>query len=68
MNSVKEWEVLCKLGEGAYGSVYKGRMTKTNMVVAVKVIRINADDEGISSTTLREITILKNLNHQNIIK
>lgn len=59
---------MSRLGEGAYGCVYKGKYTKTDQLVAVKVIRINADDEGISSTTLREITILKNLNHDNIIK
>jgi serine/threonine protein kinase len=53
MQAVKEVELLVKLGEGAYGSVFKGRILSTNEVVAVKVIRINADDEGISSTTLR---------------
>jgi serine/threonine protein kinase len=40
----------------------------TDVIVAVKLIRINPDDEGVSSTTLREITILKKLTHQNIIK
>jgi cyclin-dependent kinase len=59
---------MSRLGEGAYGCVYKGRYTKSDQLVAVKVIRINADDEGVSSTTLREITILKNLDHPNIIK
>lgn len=68
MQAAKEVELLVKLGEGAYGSVFKGRILNTNEVVAVKVIRINADDEGISSTTLREITILKKLNHENIVK
>jgi serine/threonine protein kinase len=53
MNGAKEVELMAKLGEGAYGSVYKGRMTNTDQIVAVKVIRINAEDEGISSTTLR---------------
>jgi cyclin-dependent kinase len=43
-------------------------MVVTEAIVAVKTIRMSADDDGISSTTLREITILKNLSHQNIIR
>ena len=68
MTPEKEVELICKLGEGAYGCVFKGRLLANDMIVAVKLIRINSDDEGVSSTTLREITILKKLNHQNIIR
>jgi serine/threonine protein kinase len=68
MNPVKDIEILGRLGEGAYGCVHKGRLVKTNTIVAVKTIRIGSDDEGVSSTTLREITILQNMDHQNIVK
>lgn len=68
MNPSKDFEIICKLGEGAYGCVYKARMLVTEVIVAVKTIRMSIEDDGISSTTLREITILKNLDHQNIIK
>jgi serine/threonine protein kinase len=37
-------------------------------VVAIKKIRLEQDDEGIPSTTLREISSLKELDHENIIK
>jgi len=53
MQVSKEIDLLVKLGEGAYGSVYKGRITGTEQIVAVKIIRMNAEDEGVSSTTLR---------------
>lgn len=36
--------------------------------MAIKKIRLEQEDEGIPSTTLREISSLKELNHPNIIK
>jgi len=47
------------LGEGSYGKVYKAKDLSTNQIVAVKKIKFDKDDEGIPSTTLREISILK---------
>jgi serine/threonine protein kinase len=68
MKPFEEIELLNKLGEGAYGSVYQARIIKTGETVAVKSIKITADEEGVSSTTLREMTILQNLDHPNIVK
>lgn len=56
-----------KLGEGTYGVVYRAIDKQTNEVVAMKVMRLDHEDEGISQTTLRECTILRSLNHFNII-
>lgn len=56
-----------KLGEGTYGEVYRAIDKTTNEVVAMKVMRLDHEDEGISQTTLRECTILRSLNHFNII-
>jgi serine/threonine protein kinase len=61
-------ELLSKLGEGAYGCVHQARVITTGETVAVKSIKITADEEGVSSTTLREMTILENLNHPNVVK
>ena len=55
-----------KLGEGTYGCVYKARHYKTGEVVAIK--RTQMEDEGICSTTLREISILQSLRHPNIVR
>lgn len=41
---------------------------ETNIYVAMKKIRLDDDDEGIPSTTLREIFALKELDHPNIVK
>ena len=38
---------------GTYGVVYKGKNRQTGQIVAMKKIRLEADDEGIPSTAIR---------------
>jgi len=69
VNSDKSiFEKIEKIGSGTYGTVYKGRHTKTNKIIAIKKIKIDLEYEGIPSTALREITILRDLRHENIVK
>ncbi|KAK2150144.1 hypothetical protein LSH36_421g02046 [Paralvinella palmiformis] len=56
-----------KIGEGTYGVVYKGRNKKTNKTVALKKIRLESEEEGVPSTAIREISLLKELQHPNIV-
>jgi len=56
------------LGEGTYGVVYKALDKQTDEIVALKRIRLDIEDEGIPSTALREISLLRELNHENIVK
>jgi cyclin-dependent kinase len=48
--------------------VYKARDTVTNQLVALKKIRLEAEDEGVPSTAIREISLLKELKDDNIVK
>jgi len=65
----EKYEKSEKLGEGTYGVVYKGRDRENGQVVAIKKIRISSrDDEGLPQTALREIGLLRALNHPNIVK
>lgn len=57
-----------KLGEGTYGVVYKARDIGTGDMLALKKIRLDAEDEGIPSTAIREISLLKQLQHRNIVR
>ncbi|XP_025417018.1 cyclin-dependent kinase 1 [Sipha flava] len=61
------YDKLEKIGEGTYGVVYKCIERSSTEIVAVKKIRMEIEDEGIPSTAIREITILKELNHPNIV-
>ncbi|KAJ8519701.1 hypothetical protein ON010_g18050 [Phytophthora cinnamomi] len=55
------------IGEGTYGVVYKSLDLKTKQVVALKRIRLETEDDGIPSTALREISVLRELEHPNIV-
>ncbi|KAI8107559.1 hypothetical protein M9434_004496 [Picochlorum sp. BPE23] len=56
-----------KIGEGTYGVVFKGRDKVTGKVLALKQIRLEQDEEGVPSTAIREISLLKDLRHQNVV-
>jgi cyclin-dependent kinase 2 len=56
------------LGHGAYGKVYKARDKETNTFIAMKKMNIDLEREGVPTTTLREVSLLKELNHPNIVK
>lgn len=62
------YERECKLGEGTYGTVYKAVDRNTGEVVALKKIKLDHVDEGIPSTAIREISLLQELKHPNIIE
>lgn len=57
-----------RLGEGTYGVVYKAKNMQTGEIVAIKKIRLEKEDDGIPSTAIREISLLKNLKHPNIVE
>lgn len=66
-NESERYQKINKIGEGTYGVVYKARDKITNEIVAVKKIRLDHEDEGLPSTAVREISLLKRLNHPNIV-
>ena len=63
----ERYEKIEKIGEGTYGVVYKARDIITRELVALKKIRLENEEEGIPSTAMREISILKELNHKHIV-
>ncbi|KAI1733281.1 protein kinase domain-containing protein [Ditylenchus destructor] len=65
--SLDDFIKIDKIGEGTYGIVYKGQDKKTGQYVAMKKIRLESEDEGVPSTAIREISMLRELRHPNIV-
>lgn len=63
-----KYSKISKLGEGTYGVVYKAQNRETGEVVALKRIRLDSEDEGVPCTAIREISLLKELKHANIVR
>lgn len=55
------------LGSGSYSQVFLALDTHTNTDVALKRVIVNPHD-GVPATTIREISILRNIKHKNILK
>jgi serine/threonine protein kinase len=69
LESKDRYEKFERLGEGTYGVVFKARDTKEKDFVAIKKIKLENEDEGVPSTAMREISILKELQpHPNIVE
>ncbi|KAG2195192.1 hypothetical protein INT47_006723 [Mucor saturninus] len=66
-NDLAGYQKISKIGEGTYGVVFKARQKETNKLVALKKIRLNLQ-EGVPTTTIREVAILKEVDHDNIVK
>ncbi|GLT35194.1 hypothetical protein SLA2020_096650 [Shorea laevis] len=54
------------IGEGSFGSVYKGILGRDQISVAVKVL--NLKQKGASKTFMAECEVLRNIRHRNLVK
>lgn len=66
--SVAEFEKLNRVGEGTYGVVYRARDTVSKKIVALKKVRMDKEKDGLPISSLREIKLLLNISHPNIVK
>ncbi|KAK1832323.1 kinase-like domain-containing protein [Podospora conica] len=67
--SVENYDKLNDIEEGAYGWVARAKERATGKVVALKRLKIDPKDRsGLPVTGLREIQILKDCNHRNIVQ
>ncbi|KAM5235582.1 cyclin-dependent kinase-like 1 isoform 4-T4 [Ctenodactylus gundi] len=64
---MEKYEKIGKIGEGSYGVVFKCRNRDTGQVVAIKRFLESEDDPVIRKVALREIRMLKQLKHPNLV-
>ncbi|CCH57963.1 hypothetical protein TBLA_0A01630 [Henningerozyma blattae CBS 6284] len=67
MTSSSQFKQLEKLGNGTYATVYKGLNKTTGVYVALKEVKLDSE-EGTPSTAIREISLMKELKHNNIVR
>ncbi|NXJ85076.1 CDKL2 protein, partial [Trogon melanurus] len=64
---MEKYQVLGLVGEGSYGVVTKCRHKENGQIVAVKKFLDSDDDETVRKIALREIKMLKQLRHENLV-
>ncbi|XP_058124232.1 cyclin-dependent kinase 12-like [Anopheles coustani] len=64
---IESFQLLEKIGEGSYGQVYKAKDQQTNELVALKKVHTEHEKEGFPIAAVREIKILRQLSHKNIV-
>ena len=62
------YDRLSQVGEGTYGKVYKARNNVSKSLVALKRIRMEQERDGFPVTALREIKLLQQSHHENIVR
>ena len=65
-DALEDYEKIKRIGKGSYSSVYKVKNKNTNLIRAMKIIPKNFQKDN--KEILREINILKNLDHPNVMK
>ncbi|KAG2460533.1 CDK12 kinase, partial [Polypterus senegalus] len=64
---VDKFDIIGIIGEGTYGQVYKAKDKDTGELVALKKVRLDNEKEGFPITAIREIKILRQLNHPSVV-
>jgi len=64
---MENYEILRTIGEGTYGIVLQARQKETGAFVAIKKFKESDEDEQVRKTALREVRLLKQLTHDNIV-
>ncbi|XP_042489261.1 cyclin-dependent kinase E-1-like isoform X1 [Macadamia integrifolia] len=68
---LQQYDLIGKIGEGTYGLVFLAR-TKSQpnrgKCIAIKKFKQSKDGDGVSPTAIREIMLLREINHENVVK
>jgi len=65
--TMEKYEKIAKIGEGSYGVVFKCRNRENGTIVAIKKFVESEDDPLIRKIAMREIRMLKQLKHPNLV-
>ena len=64
---VRDFQILSKLGDGAYSSVYKVRRLEDGCIYALKKVKIGMMSTKDKENAINEVYILSNIKHPNVV-
>ncbi|XP_047094032.1 cyclin-dependent kinase E-1 [Lolium rigidum] len=73
---LQQYDLIGKIGEGTYGLVFLARLKPTHpqaagrrgSPIAIKKFKQSKEGDGVSPTAIREIMLLREINHENVVK
>ncbi|XP_044486105.1 cyclin-dependent kinase E-1-like [Mangifera indica] len=66
---LQRYNLIGKIGEGTYGLVFLARIkSQRGKSIAIKKFKQSKDGDGVSPTAIREIMLLREINHENVVK
>lgn len=65
--NLDNYEVMEKMGEGAFSIVYKARHLPSQQFVAIKILRKFQMDQAQKQAVMKEVTIMRQLAHPNVV-
>ena len=65
---MERYKVIGELGRGTWGVVHEAEQKGTGRIVAIKKIKSANPEEGVNFTAVREIKLLREFKHENVIE
>lgn len=66
---LQQYDLIGKIGEGTYGLVFLAKIkSNRSKSIAIKKFKQSKDGDGVSPTAIREIMLLREINHENVVK
>lgn len=65
-NILNKYNFMEELGSGTFGIIYRAKEIKTNKIFAVKIINVGAESD--KKNVMREIEVMKKLQHPKILQ
>lgn len=66
---LQHYDLIGKIGEGTYGLVFLAKIkSNRSKSIAIKKFKQSKDGDGVSPTAIREIMLLREINHENVVK
>ena len=67
-SNINDFEIVEKIGDGAYSNVYRVRRYEDNQKYAMKKVKLDSLSEKERENAINEVRILASINHPNVIQ